>query len=130
MKFATKTNPAAGVKPAAATALLKKMIAAKEAVITDGALQVCRAIAAVTNLVTVDATKDPFEVCPADLFERTFDDPKVGMSNEQMSSFKDNLTQLLPQISGAISEIADNAGLRIGDVADFVTDALVAGGNQ
>ncbi len=117
-------------RPAAAGSVLKRMIAAREAVVTDGALQVCQAVAAVTSLVTVDATKTPFTVKPPDLFERKFNDPKVAISNEQMSIFKDNLTRLLPQIAGPISQIADNADLLIGDVSDFVMDALLSKGNR
>jgi hypothetical protein len=137
MRFATKkkraatkrlvaARPARRISPARET--LRGLIATREALVTDGALQICLAIATVTNLVTVDAAQDPFVVTPNDLFNRKFNDNKVGMSNLQMPIFKANLAVLLPQIPADIAQIADNAGLEIGDVGDFVADALVGAG--
>lgn len=93
--------------------------------VTDGALQLCLALTSVTNLVTVDAAAEPFAVTPEDLFERTFDDPRVGVSHQQMPIFKANLAGLLPRsVAPEIARIADHAGLLIGDVADLVAAAL------
>ncbi|MBM3795008.1 MAG: hypothetical protein FJW31_13270 [Acidobacteria bacterium] len=93
--------------------------------VTDGALQVCFALASVTNLVTVDAAAEPFAVAPDDVFARTFDDLRVGLSHQQMPIFKANLAGLLPRpLAPDVARIADDAGLAIGDVADFIAAAL------
>jgi hypothetical protein len=59
------------------------------------------------------------------LGERTFSDPAVGISDEQMAIFKANLQRLLPQISADIAQIPENADLRIADVAEFVQLSLM-----
>jgi hypothetical protein len=101
-------------------ALIKK----KEAVVTDGAIQVVMAIASVTTLVTVDTTQNPPVFDPDDLGSLTFGDPRVGLTNEGVSIFKANLKILLPVIAEDIDEIPDNANLNIGDVAKFVQLSL------
>jgi hypothetical protein len=94
----------------------------------DGALEVCLAIASVTTLVTVDASEEPFAVDPPDLFQRRFCDDRVGLSDRQMPIFKANLGALLPQVAVDIARIADNAQIQIGDLSDFVADALADSG--
>jgi hypothetical protein len=104
------------------------MIAAKEAEIDDGSLQVALALASITQLVTVDATTEPFSVDPDDLFLLKFNDPKVGLADDDIAIFKANLAELLPSISADISEIDENANVEIGLVVDFVTVSLLAAG--
>ena len=92
----------------------------------DGRIEVALAIASVTDLVRVDATAHPFTTTPDDLFDRTFNDSKVGIDDSQMSVFKANLTQLLPEITNDIAQIPENAGLSIEKVAEFVRLSLLA----
>jgi hypothetical protein len=92
----------------------------------DGSLQIALAIASVTTLVTVDTRQDPPAITPEDLGMLTFNDPAVGMTDEQVAIFKSNLEILLPQIAADIAEIPDNANQNIGDVAQFIQLALVA----
>jgi hypothetical protein len=93
---------------------------------TLGALKVALAIQSVSSLVHVESTQPLIKTVPGDLFSLTFNDVKVGISNEQMSFFKVHLQQLLPQIAGTIAGIPEKASLRIEDVADFVSEALAA----
>ena len=111
---------------------INRLIAAKQASLEpdDGRLQVALAIAATTNLVTVDSTTTPFETDPNDLFDRTFNDQKVGLSDDQMAVFKANLTVLLPSIASDIDQIPENAALPIDKVAKFVKLALLGQSNQ
>lgn len=111
-----------------ASASLSRMIETRERTVRDGSRQVIIAIAMVTNLVTIDLTKTPPLVVPANLGALTFKDPKVGMSNGQMPIFKGNLAELLPEIKVDIAQIPDNAGLQIGKVAEFVRLALLGVG--
>ena len=101
---------------------LNNLIAVKQASVgpEDGRLQVALAIAATTNLVTVNATETPFTTTPDDLFDLMFNDSTVGISDEQMPVFKANLTVLLPTIAIDISQIPENAGLPIEKVAELV----------
>lgn len=121
---AARSGPS--MSPKAASASLDRMIDTKERAVGDGSRQVIIAIAMVTNLVTIDLTKTPPKVVPANLGALTFNDPKVGMSNGQMPIFKGNLAALLPEIAADIARIPDNAGLQVGRVADFVRLALLA----
>ncbi len=116
---ARETTPAASARETLA-ALIRK----KEAVITDGAIQIVIAIASVTTLVTVDTTQDPPVFDPEDLGSLTFGDPRVGMTDQGVAIFKANLKILLPQIADDIDQIPDNANLNIGDVARFVQLSL------
>jgi hypothetical protein len=93
---------------------------------TDGRLQVALAIAGISSLVTVDATKNPFQTSPDDLFDLNFDDPSVGISDDQMPAFRANLTVLLPEIASDIAQLRDNASLPIEKVAEFVRLSLLA----
>ena len=67
-------------------------------------------------------------ITPDDLFSRTFNDPKVGLSNEQMPFFKANLAAALPQAAQDIARIDENAALSIGEVADLVRASLAESG--
>ncbi|MGO9085915.1 MAG: hypothetical protein ACLQBK_11865 [Candidatus Sulfotelmatobacter sp.] len=109
-------------------ATLNKLIAAKQLSVTpkDGRLELALAIASTTNLVTVDTTSVPFATTPDDLFDRTFDDKLVGVSDDQMPVVKANLTVLLPEIADDISQIPDNAATPIEKVAEFVRLSLLA----
>jgi len=113
---------------AAATATLDRMIATRARAVGDGSRELIIAIAMVTNLVTIDLTKTPPRVVPANLGALTFNDPKVGMSNGQMPIFKGNLATLLPTIATDIAQIPDNAGLQIAKVAEVVRLSLLAVG--
>src|ERR1700721_1097354 len=108
---------ATGSKPTVPShiATINNLIATKQAAVgpKDGRLEVALAIAATTALVTVDASTTPFTTNPDDLFDRTFDDPKVGISDDQMAVFKANLTVLLPEITDDIAQIPENAALPI-----------------
>lgn len=90
----------------------------------DGRLKVALAIAATTDLVTVNLGP-PATVDPSDLFIRPFDDPGVGIDSEQMRDFKERLKIFLPQIASAIEKIPENSALIIEDVAEFVRLALL-----
>jgi hypothetical protein len=94
--------------------------------IKDGRLEVATAIADTTDLVTVDPTTDPFTGEPDDLFDLRFNDPKVGIDDNQMRLFKASLEELLPEILQDIERIPNNSNLRIEDVAEFVMLALSA----
>lgn len=91
-----------------------------------GRLEVALAISATSNLVTVDASQNPFKTKPANLFDRSFDNPGVGIADEQMPIFKGNLTAFLPEISADIATIPDNAKQVIREVAKFVKLSLEA----
>ena len=93
---------------------------------TDGRLELALAIASVTSLVTVDATQDPFATVPDDLFDLTFNDAQVGMSDDQMAAFKANLSRLLRQIADDIAQIQESAQVSIETVAEFVKASLLA----
>lgn len=93
---------------------------------TDGRLEVALAIASCTNLVTVDATAHPFTGVPDDLFDRTFNDPKVGLDDDQMRVFKAALKRLLPTITDDVDQIPENANQPIAQVAEFVRLSLLA----
>jgi hypothetical protein len=108
----------------AARETLAALIKEREAIVTDGALQVVIAIASVTTLVTVDTTQDPPVFQPEDLGALTFGDPRVGLTDAGVAIFKANLKVLLPQIEDDIDQIPDNANLIIGDVARFVQLSL------
>jgi hypothetical protein len=103
---------------------LAALIRAKQATITDGAIQVVIAIASVTTLVTVDTTQNPPAFDPDDLGSLTFGDPRVGLTDEGVAIFKANLRMLLPQIAEDIDRIPDHADLNIGDVAKFIQLSL------
>lgn len=90
----------------------------------DGRLKVILAIAATTDLVTVNLGP-PATVDPNDLFIRTFNDPKVGIDNEQMRDFKERLKSFLPTITANIDQIPENSNLIIEDVAELVRLALL-----
>jgi hypothetical protein len=91
----------------------------------DGALEVALSIAAVTDLVRVDATTTPFSTTPDDLFDLTFNDNKVGIDDSQMNIFKANLAVQLPEIKTDINNIPENSQEKIGDVAEFIRLSLL-----
>ena len=95
-------------------------------VVGDGSLQIALAIASVTTLVTVDSTQNPPVISPKDLGMLAFNDPAVGMTDEQVAIFKANLEIMLPEIAADIRRIPDNANQNIGDVAQFIQLALIA----
>jgi len=109
-------------------AVMNSLIATKQAAVgpKDGRLEVALAISATTTLVTVDASTTPFTTIPDDLFDRTFNDAKVGISDDQMSIFKANLTVLLPEITDDIAQIPENSALPIEKVAELVRLSLLA----
>jgi hypothetical protein len=109
-------------------AALNKLIATKQASVgpRDGRLELALAIASTTNLVTVNTTVVPFATVPDDLFDRTFDDKLVGISDDQMPVVKANLSVLLPEIADDISQIPDNAATPIEKVAEFIRLSLLA----
>lgn len=93
---------------------------------TDGRLQVALAIASISSLVIVDATTHPWTGVPDDLFDHCFNDPTVGISDNQMAPFKANLTVLLSQIATDISQVPENAALPISKVAEYIRVSLLA----
>jgi hypothetical protein len=107
-------------RAATPTGLMREMLAAAESAAHDGSLEIALAIAATTDRVTVDTTTTPFEARPDNLFELTFNDEHVGLSNDQMAIFKANLGVLLPALKRDIAAIPENANLLIGDVARLV----------
>jgi len=90
----------------------------------DGRLKVALAIDNTSDLVTV-SLGPPATVDPNDLFIRQFNDPKVGIDNEQMRDFKERLKIFLPKIASDIDQIPENSNLIIEDVAEFVRLALL-----
>lgn len=92
----------------------------------DGRLEIAAAIAMLSTKVIVHVAPTP-SVTPADLFDRTFDDPKVGLDDGKMRAFKDILALRLPQIADKIqSDIPEDAGLFIHLVAKHVHLTLLA----
>lgn len=89
----------------------------------DGRLELALAIARTSDLVTVST--NPPAVDPDDLFDRTFNDNRVGIDDGQMSIFKAELARLLPEIQDEIARIPENANQLIRDVAEFVRLALL-----
>lgn len=94
--------------------------------VKDGRLELAIAIARTSDLVTVDASTDPFTVDPDDLFDRTFNDNRVGIDDGQMSVFKAELAALLEEIKNDIGNIEENSNILIKDVAKTIEDALLA----
>ncbi|MCC6292389.1 MAG: hypothetical protein IT164_07080 [Bryobacterales bacterium] len=95
--------------------------------VRDGAVELAMAVASLTALVRVDASRDPFMTNPADLFERTFSN--VGLDDNQMELLREELRLSLPCIAGDLAAHAadlDRAGLRIGSYAAFLHAALRA----
>jgi hypothetical protein len=92
----------------------------------DGRLEVAEAIAATTQLVSVDPTTLPFTTRPDDLFDRTFNDEQVGIDDENlMRAFKAHLERRLPQIAAVIeAKVPTNPAMGIELVANFVRAAL------
>jgi hypothetical protein len=106
---------------------LGQLMAAKlTEVPTDGRLEVALGTASCTNLVTVDATAHPFTTVPDDLFDLTFNNPKVGLDDDQIRVFKAALKRLLSTITDDIDQIPDNANQQIEQVAEFVRLSLLA----
>jgi hypothetical protein len=119
---AKKNRTAAGAARETMAALIRK----KEAVVSDGSLEVLLAIASVTSLVTVDATTTPPTVVPENIGQLTFGDPAVGLTDDGVAIFKANLKQLLSAIADDIDQIPNNANLNIGEVARFVQLSLIS----
>jgi hypothetical protein len=92
----------------------------------DGQLQVALAVKRVSQLVQVDPTQTPFATVPDGLFLLTFDDPKVGISDQQMAFFKTALKGMLPEIGATIDAIAEDASQIIGGVGRIVMLAEAA----
>jgi hypothetical protein len=110
--------------PAGTAADLKKLLEHMRATGTDdGSIELAMAIASVTSKVTV--ALNPLRVEPDDLFELTFNDPTVGISNAQMADVKANLTFLLPEIADDIARIPEDASNEIEDVQEFIRLALL-----
>jgi hypothetical protein len=111
--------------------LLNQLIVAKSASIqpADGRLQVALAVASVTSLVTVNASAVPFTTIPQYLFDLTFDDNTVGISEGQMPAFYAALTVLLPTITADIQQVEtttnDNPSIGIEQIAQYVRLSLV-----
>jgi hypothetical protein len=92
----------------------------------DGALELALAVASLTTLVSVDATRAPFHTQPADLFDRTF--AAVGLDESQMGFLREQLKRLLPSIASdldANSQVLDQSNHRIGDYAQFLKVAML-----
>src|SRR5687767_2851149 len=96
----------------------------------NGALQVAMAVASSAPRVRVDATVAPFTPTPSDLFNRTFDDARVGLDRAGMASFKGNLRALLPGIAADVDAIPEDPSLPIRDVARYVAASLGAAGRE
>ena len=126
MGTSKKSSTASGDAPH--IAVLNKLIASKQVSVTpkDGRLELALSIASTSNLVTVDTTAVPFATTPDDLFDRTFDDKLVGISDDQMPVVKANLSALLPEIADDISQIPENAATPIEKVAEFIRLSLLA----
>lgn len=112
------TSPTA--VPADLKALLDQMRASGK---DDGSIELAMAIASVSSKVTV--TVGPLRVTPTDLFELTFNDPDVGITNAQMGDVKSNLAHLLPDIADDIARIPDDASAAIEDAQEFIRLALL-----
>lgn len=93
---------------------------------SDGRLEVALAVAATSKGVRVDATHHPFMVDPENLFDLSFNDPRVGISDSGISAFKACLGLLLPDVVEDIEELPDSSDLVIEDVAEYVRVSLLA----
>ena len=122
---AKKAAAKAVVKTAAPPAARALSSAAMDIRPTDGSLEVCEAIAAVSGLVTI-VSAEPLKVNPLRLFLLPFNDEKVGISDDQMRVFKARLKALLPSIPSAIDGIAEDSSQIVGDVHQIVLLALNA----
>jgi hypothetical protein len=110
--------------PAGTAADLKKLLEHMRATGTDdGSIELAMAIASVTSKVTVAV--NPLRVTPEELFELTFNDPEVGITNAQMKDVKANLTFLLAEIAEDIAQIPEDAGNDIEDVQEYIRLALL-----
>ena len=78
-------------------------------IMKSGRLEVATAIASTSHLVSVDPTATPFVTVPPDLFDRKFNNAKVGIDDNQMRVFKENLRELLPEITTDIGSIPENS---------------------
>ena len=98
--------------------------------IRDGRLEVALAIASVSEKVKVSTANTeplPFRTRPADLFDRTFNDAAVGVSDAEIKEFKANLAALLPEIKDRIRDgVPEHAVLPIEQVAELIRLALLA----
>ena len=94
--------------------------------VKTGRREVAEAVAAVSGLVEVTLQGTSFTVIPEDLFDRTFNDPEVGIDDERMTDFKESLKVLLSNkgISDTIDRIPENANIKIREVAEVVRLAL------
>jgi hypothetical protein len=94
--------------------------------VQDGRLEVAAAIAMLSTKVTVHLTPT-LSMTPANLFDLTFDDSQVGLTDNMMPAFKDLLALRLPQIATQIqNDIPDDANVKIRLVATLVHVALLA----
>src|SRR4051812_8782411 len=92
-----------------------------------GRIEVAEAIAAISGLVTVTPLgDDDFSVTPDDLFERTFNDPQVGIDDTRMRDFKKALKTLLKGegIDATIDQLPENSNVVIEKVATIIRLAL------
>jgi len=93
-------------------------------IMKSGRLEVATAIAFTSQLVSVDPTVTPFVTVPPDLFDRKFNDARVGIDDGQIKAFKASLKSLLPEIATDIDSIPENSNQEIEAVAFFVKLAL------
>jgi len=107
-----------------ADAHMDSLIADKGLPITTGALQVIIAIASVTTMVTVKTSTKPPTVVPDDLSSRTF--AEVGLDDDGVAVFKENLKVLLDFIAAEIDKLPDNKNVNIGKVMEFVRLSILA----
>jgi len=115
-----------GGKAPASTASRASINSEAAAAITDGRLQVAQAIELTSDLVSVNEGTGATD--PEDLFTLSFDDPTVGINDQEaMRVFKANLKGLLPSISTEIeAKISTNPSQIIDKVADIVELLLEA----
>jgi len=105
---------------------METLLEAKRLAVTTGTVQVVIALASVTSVVTVDTTKKPIKVNPPNLRDLSFAD--VGLDDDGVAIFKENLIVLLDFIADDIRKLPDNRNVNIGKVLEFVRLSILAAG--
>jgi hypothetical protein len=92
-----------------------------------GRKEVAQAIAAVSGLVQVTLVGNSFTTNPSDLFNRTFNDEKVGIDDDRMPDFKEALKVLLKGqgITSTINQIPENSNILIEKAAEVIWLAFI-----
>jgi hypothetical protein len=103
---------------------MDELIQAKGLEVTTGSIQVIIALASVTTVVTINTSVKPPAIQPPNLGEKTFKD--VGLDDDGVAVFKENLKVLLDFIPGEIDKLPDNSNVKISKVMEFIRLSILA----